>query len=544
MAAIDCEKTREIWFAEADGQRPSRAERDLLESHLAECATCRAEAVLVHGMRIDDQDGPAPELDDLAQRRWITGALERAEEAEDERPPTSAVHSEGTRRVRPAFYVMAGLAVAAAVALALAVGLFGGLDEQTSPRDDAPVLAEAALEPLDGRLVLASGEVIVSGGEQRADEAVGVGTRIDAGKGTAVIDFDRTVALVFDNGGRARVASADRSALRIELEQGRVVGEVDPGREGPRLVISTKAGDVVVTGTVFSVQVQGDRVDVRVFRGSVRVEEPGRDERSVRLGQAFALGTNRVEGIGDEEQIEVRSLLRAIDLLGGDSAAMLVVDSIPSGASVRVDDVLLGRTPLRARLRAGNRHMDVALDGRQSVRELVRLAADAETHRAYELAEVEPEIAAAAQGTGAKGSADADTAAPVERATPAELLLTAQGFRSGGDSKGAAAAYEDLATRFPASAEGRAALVSAGTINLERLGRPSRALLCFDRYLASVKQGTLAQEAALGRAQAFKAMGDQQREAAAIEAFLMRFPGAIQAARAQRRLEELKSMAP
>lgn len=543
MAAIDCEKTREIWLAEADGQRPSRAERDLLEAHLASCATCRAEAVLVRGMRFDDRDGPAPELDDLAERRWITGALERAEEAEDELPAKSAEHSEAARRVRPAFYVMAGLAAAAAVAIGLAVGLFGGVEDQTSPRDRAPV-AETAPEPLDGRVILAAGEVTVSGGERQGAEKIGAGTRIDAGKGTAAIDFDRTVTLVFDNGGSARVAAADQAALRIELDQGRVVGEVDPGRAGPRLVVSTRAGDVVVTGTVFSVQVQGDRVDVEVFRGSVRVEEPGRDERSVRLGQALALGTGRIVDLGDEEQVEVRSLLRAIDLLGGDAAAMLVVDSIPSGASVRVDDVQLGRTPLRARVRAGNRHLDVALDGRQSVRELVRLTADAEAHRAYELAEAEPEVAAAGKGSGAKGAAEADTAAPVERATPAELLLTAQGFRSSANFKAAAAAYEDLATRFPASAEGRAALVSAGTINLERLGRPSRALLCFDRYLASVKQGTLAQEAALGRAQAFKSMGNRQKEAAALEEFLTRFPGAIQAARAERRLEELKSPAP
>jgi len=544
MTAIDCEKTREIWLAEADGQRPSRAERDLLEAHLAACAACRAEAVLVRGMRIDDRDGPAPELDELAERRWITGALERAEELDVERPAETAESGEAARRVRPAFYLMGGLAVAAAVAIALAVGLFGSVEEQASPRADLPEVADVAPEPLDGRLVLASGEVEVGGGDRGAGDAVGRGTRIRAGTGTAAVDFDGNVTLVFDSGGIARVASADSAALRVELEQGRLVGEVDPGRSGPRLVVSTKAGDVVVTGTVFSVQVDDDRVSVKVHRGSVRVEEPGRDGRPVRLGQALELGADRVVVLGDEEQAGVRTLLRAIDLLGGEESATLVVDSIPSGASVEVDDVRLGQTPLRARVRTGNRHLDVALEGRQSVRELVRLDAGAETHRAYELAESEPQVTASTKGSGGKDDTEQDTAAPVEQATPAELLITAQGLRSSGDYQRAAAAYEDLATRFPASAEGRAALVSAGTINLERLGRPSRALLCFDRYLASVKRGTLAQEAALGRAQAFQAMGDRQKETAALEQFLARFPGAIQAARVERRLEELRTPAP
>jgi ferric-dicitrate binding protein FerR (iron transport regulator)/TolA-binding protein len=533
MAAIDCDKTREIWHAEADGKRPNRAERDLLEAHLASCAACRAEAVLVRGMRIDDHDGPAPELDELSERRWIADAIERAEELEGQHPAEPNAPSGGRRRVRPVFAVAAGLAVAAAVAIGIAAGLFDASDEGSAPRETAPRVAETAPALLEGAMVLASGEVTV-------DETVRAGARIDSAQGTLAIDFGPAVTLVLDSGGRARVVAADEAEIEIELERGRVVGEVDPERERPRLEVSTEAGDVVVTGTVFSVEVAEQATEVKVFRGSVRVEEAYADARPVRLGQALTLGADRVADLEEEEQAEVRALMRAIDMLGGGEAAMLEVDSIPAGAAVRVDEVLLGHTPLRARVRAGNRHLDVTLDGRQSVRELVRLAEGGETRRAYELAEIE--TGAAAKGSGA--ATEHDTAAPVERATPAELLITAQGFRKGGDYKAAAAAYEDLATRFPASAEGRAALVSAGTINLERLGRPSRALLCFDRYLASVKQGTLAQEAALGRAQAFEAMGDARREAAALEEFLARHPGAIQAPRAKRRLEELQTQAP
>jgi len=537
MAANDCDKVREIWLAEADGKRPNRAERDLLEAHLSSCAACRAEAVLVRGMRADDRDGPAPELDDLAERRWIAGAIERAEELEGQRPADPAEPSVRGRRVRPLFVLAAGLAVAAAVTIGIAAGLFGGTEREAPPRETAPRVAETAPIPLAGTAVLASGEVTVDGAAPGA-EAVRPGARIDSVEGLIAIDFGPAVTLLFDNGGRARVAAADESEIRIELAHGRLIGEVDPERDRPRLRISTEVGDVVVTGTVFSVEVTERSTEVKVFRGGVRVEEPGRDARKVRLGQALTLGVDRVASLEKEEQAEVRGWMRALDMLGGSEAAVLEVESIPDGAAVRVDEVLIGRTPLRASVRTGNRHLDVTLEGRQSVRELVPLTVGRETRRAYELAEVE--TGAAARGSIGKGATEHDTAAPAERATPADLLITAQGFRASGDYEAAAATYEELATHFPASAEGRAALVSAGTINLERLGRPSRALLCFDRYLASVKQGTLAQEAALGRAQAFKALGDAQREAAAIEEFLARFPGAIQAPRAKRRLEELK----
>jgi tetratricopeptide (TPR) repeat protein len=304
------------------------------------------------------------------------------------------------------------------------------------------------------------------------------------------------------------------------------------------LTVATRAGDVVVEGTVFTVDVARQEIDLRVFRGGVRVERPGRDPRRVRLGQALGLGGDRVTELTEQDQAEARALLKTIDLLVGERAATLEVESIPAGAAVALDDVALGRTPLVADVRAGGRHLSVVLDDRRSVREILQLAAGEETRRVYELTELASDAGPGVRGRGGPAASAGD------KATPQDLLETARGFRSAGQFKQAAAAYEELATRFPASAEGRAALVSAGTINLERLGRPSRALLCFDRYLATAKQGTLAQEAALGRALAFKGLGDREREIGALEAFLASFPGAIQASRAKRRLAQLQSVQP
>ena len=76
-------------------------------------------------------------------------------------------------------------------------------------------------------------------------------------------------------------------------------------------------------------------------------------------------------------------------------------------------------------------------------------------------------------------------------------------------------------------------------IQLDRLGQPGRALGLFDRYLARSKRGTLAQEAAYGRARALRKLGRRQAEIESLERFLRTYPGAVQAGLARQRLAEL-----
>jgi TolA-binding protein len=101
-------------------------------------------------------------------------------------------------------------------------------------------------------------------------------------------------------------------------------------------------------------------------------------------------------------------------------------------------------------------------------------------------------------------------------------------------------AYAELVARFPGSREERAAGVLLGQLTLER-GEPADALARFDRYLATDPNGTLAEEARLGRALALEQLGQRDDARRAWQELLDRHPGSVHAERARARLDSLQS---
>jgi len=138
----------------------------------------------------------------------------------------------------------------------------------------------------------------------------------------------------------------------------------------------------------------------------------------------------------------------------------------------------------------------------------------------------------------------ADTAPPKESArvvpsaasaVPAPSLELAQSLRARGDFRGAADVYRKIsANSKPSSAAGGTALVSLGELLLSSLGDPGGALSAFDQYL--VRGGSLAQEAAFGRARALRALNRTTEERQAIERFVATYPDAPQSRALRKRL--------
>lgn len=122
-----------------------------------------------------------------------------------------------------------------------------------------------------------------------------------------------------------------------------------------------------------------------------------------------------------------------------------------------------------------------------------------------------------------------------------ELLERAQRLRERGDHRRAARTLRELLRRFPASGEARSSLVSLGRMELDRLGDPARALGRFERYLKKYPRGPLALEALWGKARALRIQQRVDAERRALESFVARFPGALQAERARDRLAALKA---
>ncbi len=119
-----------------------------------------------------------------------------------------------------------------------------------------------------------------------------------------------------------------------------------------------------------------------------------------------------------------------------------------------------------------------------------------------------------------------------ERASADELLRRAQGHLAAGRATEAIEAYRDLCARYPASAEGRAAVVSLGRIALDQ-GRAEEALGQLDRYLTT--SGPLDEEARYWRIEALSRLHRGADEAVAIEAFLRRHPDSVHAQRLRAR---------
>lgn len=103
-------------------------------------------------------------------------------------------------------------------------------------------------------------------------------------------------------------------------------------------------------------------------------------------------------------------------------------------------------------------------------------------------------------------------APPSEPRAPSadELLRRAQDQLGAGRATEATQAYRELVARYPASAEGRAALISLGRLALDE-GRTEEALGDLDRYLRG--GGPLAEEARTWRIEALRRLGRFRRRA-------------------------------
>jgi len=540
----NCNEIHEIWVEEATGRPLTSSERALVETHLADCRACRLEAEAAAAVRLDGTPGPASDLDDLSHRRWVDDVLARAERAGD-RPAARAERQQtGSAPIyRIGFFV----AAAAVVALVAGAVIWASIEEHgTSPAQE-PIASRPAPTALTGQLLLAAGDVRLDGAPATGAGRLAAGITANVGQGRTVLDLGTGITLLAEERTEIEIAALDTSSIEVRLERGRVMAEVDPARSGPPFAVATRDGRVVVSGTAFAVEADEERALVSVFRGSVRVEDGVHEGRKVRLGEGAILGQPGVSHLTDEDEAAAAEVLHAFDMLSAERATRLDIQSLPADATVVVDGVELGRTPLEVSIRSGHRRLELRLEGYETVRELLELVPGADASRVFDLVgtATQPgdEIAAGPVTVERPDRRARETAAAAETGSaplgPGDLLERAQAFRVARDWGNAVAAYNELLGQYPGSAQALNSLVSIGDIQLDHLSQPGRALESFDAYLARTRKGTLAQEAAFGRARALRALGRTAEEIRALEAFVAEFPSAIQVDRARRRLEEL-----
>lgn len=121
-----------------------------------------------------------------------------------------------------------------------------------------------------------------------------------------------------------------------------------------------------------------------------------------------------------------------------------------------------------------------------------------------------------------------------------DLLLRANERRRQQRFPEAVALYQQVLSRYPGSDAAYVARVSAGMLYVERLRDPARAQRLFQAALKQQPQGSLSEEARLGLADAWRALGNPTEERAALQAFLRNHPAALARPQAERRLQRLE----
>lgn len=122
--------------------------------------------------------------------------------------------------------------------------------------------------------------------------------------------------------------------------------------------------------------------------------------------------------------------------------------------------------------------------------------------------------------------------------TAAELLEQANAARKAGRTPRALSLYGQLFKAYPRSREAQTARVSAGRLHMDG-GKPKAALSQFRKYLSAAPRGSLAEEAAAGRATALGRLGRAEAERDAWTELLEKHPGSVHSARAKKRIAEL-----
>jgi hypothetical protein len=153
-------------------------------------------------------------------------------------------------------------------------------------------------------------------------------------------------------------------------------------------------------------------------------------------------------------------------------------------------------------------------------------------------AAVRIERARVAQPVGQSSVAPAAQAA-AQDATAAALFSDANAARRRGDHRAAIALYRDLTDKHDGAPEAAAARIALGRMLLDD-GDAASALPLFDRYLGD-GDGSLREEAMVGRAHAFEKLGRNYDELAAWNRLLASYPQSVHKAHAEARLEALKA---
>jgi TolA-binding protein len=404
------------------------------------------------------------------------------------------------RNKKRRFRLVVGLPLAASFAAAAAVLLILKL----------PLFSEPVSSGANLALTVLSGNPLVEGAEARAGTELAEGQEITTGVKTALAKASSKLSIGIDGHTNLALDRLRRDRVRINLKRGYMAVHLAKS-SGVDLVVDAHLARIIVTGTVFSVEKLEDEVNVTVVQGAVRVESdrwPG-ETVEVREGHGLAVTKRERRPVSSQSERSIFSLL-----------------------GMRTNDERASSMRSRG---GGDEASDSSKDATGSISTEIQTDVE-EAHRAD-----------SERGSGKTGANGKRAQREIEKGEPdralsiSDLIRSARACRSNRDWVCAADAYENVIDLYPDRAEAATVLVPLAQIELERLKRPSRALLHYSSYYDSLPTGPLAQEALFGRCKALSSMGWTDKELESLEEFLDKYPKSVYAPNARTRLNQLKA---
>ncbi len=496
MSSTDCERWVALSDQAAIGQDVSDRDQAWLVQHARSCSNCGREAAFYASLR--DAVG---------------------------RPEMLVVPSPAARPLARRSPVR--IAMLATVAIAASVAIVAGFARNRGGRAVTPVAVPAP--PLAARLVFASGSARLGAGPAQAGQAVTNGERIGTDDGLACMAIASSITVCLDAMSAATFALADAKQTIVYLEKGRLLARLDHQPAGRTFLVRTAQAEVQAVGTRFSVGISDDgQTQVRLHEGKVTVRAANHVASDLaapvqaRVGDDIRVAPMPATASQDDDLLSDLSMLPRTE-----TRAIARIASIPAGADVSFDNVVMGRTPVSTVL-AADAHVRLAMAGYVPVSEWISVADGAMIERSFVLTG----LAALAEPPDRPARAHRGTASP----SPSHLLSMAQALRARGAYDKCAQVYRRLWSEFPGSEESKVSMISLGELELGKRNHPAAALDAFSAYLHV--GGTLEREARYGRIRALRAVG--QDGAADVESatFLRDYPTSIQSVTLRRQVHE------
>jgi len=507
MTTSPCGRFAQLSDRRALGELLDLDEQRFLLAHRAVCELCDAESQVLERLTgaLSDPgclERPAYSLDAAANQpraevRWLSSARARK-------------------------WSLGALSVAAAVGLLL-------LGAEWRARS----LTTTAAAAVPARLAYSAGKVEIRGLKGLAGAELKKSDVLKVENGGACFSITNTIASCLDAHSELELRELSRERSVVAVRHGLVTHRLLPQGTKRRFVVETPEGSVTALGTTFAVEVTGERdVTIRLYEGRLQVEPRTGSAQLLEAPGTLRLGSSVTHQRHDPalRERDLRLLALAPPALSVE-ASQLVITTIPTEAELMLDGEKLGPTPVSWLSRPGSHQLSVSAPGYREHRETLIVLPGQRLERQLALAKSDLEPTRPTSRDEEVSPEPKSTEVPE---TPAMLLTRAQGLRANGAYAKSAQLYQKLIRRYPESAEGGAALLSLGELELSVLGTPASALAHFEAYLA--RGGRLVQEARYGRIRALGRLGQTTLEEAAIRDFVRDYPKSIQSQRLRERL--------